>query len=829
MGAGRPGCVWCNNDPSQRRKENRGVRLAKSVTLSPVLRRRPAPFSAEQHDVSKHLAASGRVMKKALRLAEILQHGMAAHREGRLAEAERSYLAVLEVKREDFDSLHLLGLVRWQQRRHDEASRLIKQALRVRPDSAEACANLGIVLHSLNRPAEAVAAYDRALAINPRYAKALCHRGDSLRALGRNAEALASYDKAIAAAADYVEAHINRGVVLRDLSRDAEALASFERALALRPGNREILYNRANSLQSLGRLEDALRDYDAVLAANPDAAEAHNNRGCVLEKLGRFEQALASFEAALALRPNEPDALHNRGNALLALARPAEAVASYEQALALAPQRVDTLHNRGQALMILRRYQEAAAAFEAVLALESATPGASAGLANCRLLTCDWKGVADIAEWAQAAARRGDWSRLDPFAALCVLDEPSDQLEYARAYLRRQLPVLPQPCETRTSRRRARIRIAYLSSDFRSHPVARAAVRLFELHDRTRFETFAISLGPDDGSAMRARVAAAFDRFLDVRGKTDREIATLVHDLEADIAVDLNGHTQGARPGILAHRPAPIQALYLGYPGTTGADFIDYVLGDATVLPFADQGCYREQIVQLPHCYHPSDETTAVSTKPFARAELGLPEDGPVFCCFNRADKLAAPIFDVWMRLLAGIDGSVVWLSRMNDSAQANLRRQAAARGIDPDRLIFAPQMASLGDHLARHRQADLFLDTLPYNAHSTAIDALWAGLPVVTCPGRTFAGRVGASLLQAVGLSELIARDLDEYAAIATRLARDDAWRESIRRRLGENKKTCALFDPGRLCREIEAAYLTMRDFHLAGDAPRSFRVERN
>jgi len=767
-------------------------------------------------------------MKRALQLAQILQHGMAAHRQGRLVEAERSYRAVLDVKRDDFDSLHLLGLVRWQQRRHDEASQLIKRALRVRPDSAEACANLGIVLHSLDRPAEAIAVYDRALAINPRYAKALCSRGDALRALGRNTEALTSYDKALAAAPDYAEALINRGVALRELNRHEEALATFGRALALRPDDGEILYNRGNSHHSLGRFQEALHDYDRVLAANPGAAEAHNNRGCVLEKLGRFDEALASFEAALALRPDDTNTLHNRGNALLALSKHEEAVASYDRALALAPQRIDTLHNRGQALMLLRRYEEASAAFEAVLTLDPANADASAALTNCRLLICDWENTTRLAERARAAARTGDWSRLDPYAALCLFDDPAEHLGYARAYLRRQLPVLPQAIYAGIPRRRESIRIAYLSSDFRNHPVARAAIRLFELHDRTQFQTFGISFGPDDGSPMRARVAAAFDRFLDVRSKSDREIAELLHHLDADIVVDLNGHTQGARPGILAHRPAPIQVLYLGYPGTTGADFIDYILADPTVLPFADQGCYREQIVQLPHCYHPCDETTEISSKAFTRAELGLPE-GQVFCCFNRADKIAAPTFALWMRLLAGIDGSVLWLSQMSNPARANLRGQAAASGIDPGRLIFAPQMASLGEHLARHRQADLFLDTLPYNAHSTAIDALWAGLPVITCPGRTLASRVGASLLQAVGLPELIASDLDEYATMADGLVRNPPLLDAMRHKLADNKKNCVLFDLQRLCREVEAAYVTMRDIYVAGEAPRSFRVEPN
>jgi protein O-GlcNAc transferase len=767
-------------------------------------------------------------MKKALQLAQILQQGMTAHRQGRLAEAERSYQAVLDAKRDDFDSLHLLGVVRWQQRRHDEASKLIKQALRVRPDSAEACANLGIVLHSLDRPAEAIAVYDRALAINPRYAKALCHRGDALRMLGRNGEALASYDKALAAVPDYAEAHVNRGVVLRDLSRHTEALASFERALALRPANHEIRYNRANSLQSLDRFAEALRDYDAVLAAHPDAAEAHNNRGCVLEKLGRLEDARASFDAALELRPDSVDALHNRGNVLLALSHHAEALASYDQALALAPQRIDTLHNRGQALVILRRYQEAAAAFEAVLAIEPANPGASAGLANCRLLTCDWQRVADVAERARAAARRGDWSVLDPFAALCIFDEPADHLEYARAYVSRSLPLQTPAPRVQTKRESERIRVAYLSSDFRNHPVAHLMSELFERHDRRRFELIGISFGPDDKSEARARVIAAFDRFHDVNRMRDSEAAEFVRGLGADIAVDLNGHTAGARLGILARRPAPVQVQYIGYLGTTGAPFIDYVIADEIVLPHDQQAFYTEKIVHLPECYQIGDSIRSELSLAPARGELGLPEAGFVFCCFNNAYKITSPVFDRWMRLLKSVDGSIFWLYGANAPAMANLRHEAQSRGVDPARLIFAPAL-SLAEYRARLTRADLFLDTLPYNAGATANDALRAGLPLVTCAGRGFAGRMGASLLNAVGLPELITADLDAYEALALELASERARLELIRRRLERNRHTCPLFDAARTCRHIESAYAAMWENHLRGESPRSFRVEAN
>lgn len=764
-------------------------------------------------------------MKRALQLAQILEHGMTAHRQGRLADAERSYQAVLNIKRDDFDSLHLLGVVRWQQRRHDEASRLIKQALRVRPDSAEACANLGIVLHALEQPGEAVAAYERALAINPRYAKALCHRGDALRALGRTAEALASYDNALAAAPDYAEAHVNRGVALRTLGRHAEALASFERALALRPANLEILYNRGNCLQSLDRFEEALRDYDVVLAGNPHAAEAHNNRGCALEKLGRFDEALASFDAALALRPDNAETLHNRGNALLALSRHAEALANYERALALAPHRIDTLHNRAQTLVLQRRHDEAIAAFEAALTIEPTNPGASAGLANCLLLTCDWQGVARVAERARAGAQSGDWSRLDPFTALCIFDEPADHLQYACAYVGRSAPPAAPP-RVQTARESKRLRIAYLSSDFRNHPVVHLTAELYERHDRRHFEVIGISFGPDDKSKSRARVVKAFDSFHDVRSMSDADAAALVRSLDVDIAVDLNGHTEGARLGILARRPAPVAVQYLGYLGTMGADFIDYVIADAIVLPHDQQVFYSEKIVHLPQCFQIGDSIRPVSPQAPDRGELGLPEDGFVFCCFNNAYKITPAVFERWMRLLKSVNGSVFWLYGANAPAVANLRREAQSRGVDPARLVFAPALP-LAEYRARLCRADLFLDTLPYNAGATANDALAAGLPIVTCAGRAFAGRMGASLLNAVGLPELVTTDLDAYEALALKLATERPLLESIRNKLLNNRATSPLFDAASTCRHIEAAYAAMWESHRRGDSPRSFRVE--
>ena len=334
-----------------------------------------------------------------------------------------------------------------------------------------------------------------------------------------------------------------------------------------------------------------------------------------------------------------------------------------------------------------------------------------------------------------------------------------------------------------------------------------------------------VSFGADDRSELRARLVSAFDSFHDVRPKDDKIIAELLRELEVDIAVDLMGHTRNARPGILACRTAPIQVNYLGYPATMGADFIDYIIADPVVLPMDQQRFYTEKIVHLPDSYQANDSKRKIAIPAPTRQQMGLPDSGFIFCCFNKNYKITPPIFDIWMRLLAVVENSVLWLLRSNRQAEANLRREASARGIDPARLVFASP-AEPEQHLARHKLADLFLDTLPYNAHTTASDALWSGLPLITCIGKSFAGRVASSLLSAIDLPELVTKSLPEYEALALKLATDPSLLHSLRRRLEQNRSTHPLFNSERFRRHIEAAYDTMWHFYQDGEAPRSFRV---
>ena len=411
---------------------------------------------------------------------------------------------------------------------------------------------------------------------------------------------------------------------------------------------------------------------------------------------------------------------------------------------------------------------------------------------------------------------------VEPFTFLLVSGDPAEQRLCAeRCAARIPQAATPPPKRAPDSR----TRLAYLSGDFRNHAVAQLTAGLFELHDRSRFEVTGVSFGADDGSELRARIERGFDRFIDARTRSDAEVAATLRDLGIDIAVDMSGYMNLARPGILALRPAPIQVNFLGYPGTLGAAFMDYIVADRFLVPEQDAECYSERPVYLPDTYFVNDSKRPIAEDTPSRAELALPQDAFVFCCFNLTAKITPEVFSIWMRLLAQIPGSVLWLLEDNAGARRNLEREAQARGVDAARLVFAPRMRT-DRHLARQRRADLFLDTLPYNAHTTASDALWAGLPVLTCPGRTFAGRVAGSLLRAVGLPELIARDLAHYEALALELARDAARLAELRAKLERNRATAPLFDTDRFRRHIEAAYATMREIALRGESPRSFAV---
>jgi protein O-GlcNAc transferase len=697
----------------------------------------------------------------------LIDQAVALHRGGHLANAEQLYRQALAADPRDFAARHFLGVIRAQQGYPEEGLAEIDAALAIRPDDGEALLNRANMLKALSRAAEALSGFTRALAARPGWPQALNNRGTVLQALGRFDEALADYDAALAAAPSYPEALNNRGSVLQDLKRPAEALAAYDHALRLQP----------------------------------QFAAAFNNRGSALLDLKRFADALGCFDRALMLRPNDAETLSNRGNALQGLMRHDEAVASYDRALAIRPDSSEALNNRGSALQELRRHDEALASFDAALEMPG-QPHAFGGAAMAALNLCDWKRAAGIAGQIERRVTAGD--AIPPWTLLGYSGDEKLLLDCARNVIRLRFPTPLSPLATGPYSH-DRIRLAYISSDFCHHPVATQIAELIEKHDRTRFEVIGISTGMDDGSAPRRRLIAAFDTFHELHEQSPQGIASLIRELEVDVLVDLNGHTKGDNLDAMRYRPAPVQATWLGYAGTTGADFVDYVIADATVAP--DPAAFSEKIAYLPGSFFVTDATRTIG-KPPTREQAGLPPDGFVFCSFNNNWKITVPVFDIWMRLLAQLPGSVLWLKRPGDAALNNLKNGARERGVDPARLVLADN-APLDVHLARYGLADLFLDTLPYNAHATSCDALWGGLPVLTCKGTAFAGRVAASLLHVVGLPELITETPQTYEALALKLARDPALLKSYRDRLA--KRDAPLFDTAAFARKIEAAYIEM------------------
>src|SRR5712671_7057364 len=720
-----------------------------------------------------------------------LRQARELHQQGRYDEAESRYRDVLAVMPDQVDALHLLGVLEAQSGRYETAADLIGRAASIAPDNPFIHYNYGNVLSALNRLEESVASYDRTLALNPDDGTTLNNKGVVLSQLKRTDEALISYERAIALNPQHASAHVNRGNLLLGLGRYEEALSSYDRALAIQLQQVNALFGRGKALTRLLRYEEALSSYDRAIALDPAHAESHANRGDVLFQIGRYHEALPAYERATAIAPDSVAAHHGRGNTLFKLGRGQEAYAAYDRAFSLDPE---------------MEYLE-----------------------GVRLLTkmyvCDWSDLERDIEHLRARVLENR-PAANPFAFLMIGQTPADQLVCARAYAAAKYPPSPKPMWGERAAH-TKIRLGYVSGEFREQATGYLTADLFECHDRNSFELHAISTGIDDGSAMRKRIKAAFDVFSDVSRRSDSEIAEQIAGAEIDILVNLNGFFGEERTALFAFKPSPIQVNYLGFPGTMGAPYMDYILADKWIIPEDRREDYSEQVVYLPDTYQANDRKRGIGDTIPSRTDYGLPEKGFVFCSFNNAYKITPEIFSIWMRLLAGMDGSVLWLLEVDSSIKRNLMNEAQKRGVSPDRVLFAPFL-KLKDHLARGRLADLFLDTLPVNAHTTASDALWMGVPVLTCLGPTFAGRVAASLLSAVGLEEMITRSLADYEALALKLATNPARMASVRAKLARNRDTYPLFDTPRFARHIEAAYKTMRERHQSGLAPDSFAVDR-
>lgn len=563
-----------------------------------------------------------------------------------------------------------------------------------------------------------------------------------------------------------------------------------------------------------------------AVKAQPNYADAHNNLGVVLRDIERSHEAIEHFKKALAINPSYLDALINYGNALQDIGQLQNAVTLYQRSLQIAPNHPGALSNLGNALQELGRHQDAVEVFRKLLNIYPDYEYALGSMIFSKLYCCNWaswdEDVSEVLREIESGKRV-----CKPFDLLAIADSPAHQLLCARTFAQHKFPAMA-PIVTKPHYMHDKIRVAYLSADFRQHAVSQLIVQLIEQHDRSRFDVIGISYGDDDQSPLRKRMVQAFDQFIDVRNLSDRQVAELLREMQVDIAIDLMGFTTDSRLGILAERAAPVQASFLGYAGTTGTNYIDYLIGDKFIVPESARDFYSEQLVYLPDCFQPNDTNREIASDIPTREECGLPEHGVVFCAFNTHYKIVPPMFDLWMRLLRRVDDSVLWLARCNDTVKDSLRQQAANQGVQPGRIVFAERTPSLKDHLARHSLADLFLDTWPYNAHTTASDALWAGLPVLTYAGKSNASRVAGSLLHAVDLPELITESLVDYEELAVKLATNRARLETIKAKLREKTVTAPLFNTYQYRLYFEKALRIMVQRARNGQSPASFNVER-
>ena len=754
----------------------------------------------------------------------LLQSAFRAQQAGNLAEAARLCQEVLRTAPRNSMALNLFAYVHMQTGKLAEAERLFGDAIAIQP-APDMLYNRGCTLQALRRYEEALVCFQRAAELQPDFIDAIVNCGVVQLALHRYEAALAIFDGVVEKAPNDAEAWNNRGNALLELGREVEALASLEKALALNPKYVNAWNNRGVALQHLNRHEEAFAAFEEALALAPELAAAYNNRGNSFMMLRQYEKAYADFERACALSPNFTEALVNRGTALVAMRRLDEAVSIYDRALRLEPNNVEGLRNRANALIVQRKFEEAVRDCETLLAVDREQKYMRGVLAHAKLQCCDWRDFPDAVAAIESGLRSGR-RVISPFENLSLSRSAADQYSCARIYAKDKYPQRA-PLWQGERYRHAKIRIGYLSGDFRNHAVASLTAAVFEHHDRSRFETIALSFGSEKRGAMRTRLEAAFDRFIDVERENDERVAARIRDMELDVVVDLTGYTGECRPGILSQRPAPVQASYLGFAGTMGADYIDYLIADPTVIPQNEHAFYSEKIAYLPDCFINYDQRRSIAPTP-SRAALGLPENGFVFCSFNNNYKFSPEIFAIWMRLLRAVPESVLWLPQSNPAAMRNLAAEVEARGVAPDRLKFAPYIPEGDAHLARMAAADLFLDTLPYNAHTTAADALWAGLPLLTCKGAAFVGRVAASLLSACGLPELITDSFPAYEKRALALARDAAALAGIRRKLRDNRAISPLFNTRRFTRDLEVALATMWERQQRGEAPASFVVAR-
>lgn len=696
-------------------------------------------------------------------LEQLLDQAQASLERGKLDAASRTVKLALKSRPDNADALHLLGLVEHQRQRHEVAAKTIERAITLCPTNPIMRNNAGLAWMAHGQTGRALEHFDQALAIDEHYAQAWFNRGNAHRLLGHLEEAQASFERACDIDPYFADALNNLGIVLRQQGQLQGAVDAFERCLHLSPSYYPAMNNLGLARQALGQDEQALDLYLDALKLAPDYLESRINAGNLLQNTGRYAQALEHYQVAHKLAPTLDLLLGN--------------------------------------------------------------------LAQCNAMLCDWRDFKT--HWRQITKlTRDGYLPCSPFVLLSGCDDAALSLQVAQRYNERLVnslnaPPLASTAPAATQAQNKKLRVGYFSSDFREHPVAYLTVGIIEHHDRENFHVIGFALAKPGDDPLGQRICRAFDELIDLSAHADNDAVLLARSYHLDIAIDLNGYIDGGRPSIFRARVAPTQINYYGYPGTMGAKFMDYIVGDRVLIPPGSEIHYQEKIIFLPGSYQPNDNLRPISAQSGSRTDHGLPEKSFVFCSFNKPYKITPPVFDVWMNILSAVPHSVLWLQSVDETVIRNLRAYAAKRGVADDRLVFAGRVPSTADHLARYRLADLFLDTLPYTAHTTANDALWAGLPVLGLSGQTFSARVSESLLATLGLNDLVMRSLNDYQAKAIELARSPEHLAEIRQRLAVAKQSSSLYKPQQITQWLELGLKQAHERQQKGLEPDHVYIE--
>jgi protein O-GlcNAc transferase len=735
---------------------------------------------------------------------------------GEFTEAEEFLLKAAGLDKKNGYIFFNLGKCLSDQGKHDLALKWHRKAIELDRSNSEFWLNFGISLVNLGKLEESLSAFDSIIKTSPNHPQAWFNKTAALLKLGKLEAGLKSSERNLELSPASAEAWKIHGIFLGKLGLPGQASEAYSSSLKINRNQADTWQLLGTALYDINQLDQALESLSVSIKLDSTAAAAFLNRGVVLQELEKLDDAISDFSTARTLDDKSALTHFSLGTALAKKYQYLDAAHSYEEALKQDHNYAPAWHNLGIALSELKRYEDAIKSYIKALQLGMDDDFLLGNLIHTKLRICDWTDFNIYLEQLKRGLERR--SRVTtPLIAICLFDSPSLQKSAAEIYSTIRCKQTKPIYKCTSGKDLKKIRIAYFSMDFREHPVGHLIAELFELHDRSQFEVYGVSFGINTQDSLRRRIEKSFDRFMDVFGWSTTAIEQLCQDLNFDVAIDLGGFTKDARPEIFAKRIAPIQINYLGFPGTMGSENYDYILADQVLIPSNYQEFFAEKVIYLPNCFQVNDRKRKISENPSSRSQHNLPDHGFVFCCFNNTWKLLPEIFDLWIEILTKVDDSVLWFRADNSVASKNLRTEAEKRGVDPARLVFA-EFTEHDLHLARYTLADVFLDTYPYNGHTTTSDALWAGLPVLTIEGSSYASRVASSLLRCLDLDELITNTFEEYVQLAVELSRNRPRLGRIKEKLDSNRVSAPLFDTPLFTKHIESAYKAVYQVQQSG-----------